>query len=97
MKNSNSLDTARDILEKALDSLGSFAGGIVPEAMENYNPMKIPDWKADFHTVSDFYSKTGWESCRDEIINNLAAREEKQKEAIKALDIEKLIKLIREA
>ena len=90
------LDTARDILEKALDSLVSFAG----ESFEKEFRLLVIDW---------YESKNYWEAYEKNddrnamdikwkiLLDWLAAREEKQKEAIKALDIEKLIKLIREA
>ena len=45
--------------------------GLLPPRMENYNPKKIPDWQADFDTIADFYSKTGWESCRERIEKKL--------------------------
>ena len=93
MKNSNSLDTARDILEKALEPLCTSVAG---------------DWQDEFYHKfwyinNDTMHEKHAEGCkcrsgyRKSIIDFFSAREEKQKEAIKSLDIEKLIKLIREA
>ena len=86
----DNLDTARDILEKALEPLlASFAGDEVKKGL-----VDALRWPAD---LDGFATDGDSRSDITRAVEFIAAREEKQKEAIKALDIEKLIKLIREA
>ena len=101
MKNSNSLDTARDILEKALEkSFDSFfAGedvwlsgchqGKIISICNAHPPMKAFD-------KNDCEIYMGCAVC-SQPCNLVAPKEKNKEEFIKALDIEKLIKLIREA
>jgi len=114
MKNSNSLDTARNILEKALEkSFLPFSGQPIIrlrkaawEDDEYVLELKLPehkDWEG-LPIGGTLSSKdadervTWWNNIGREINEALVRREEKKKEEfIKALDIEKLIKLIREA
>jgi len=103
----DNLDTARNILEKALEPLfASFAGDWEEQFSARF-PM-IRDIDSNKRGTGDDYAtgyknghlagaglalSEGYRKSRDFI----RAEKEKQKEAIKSLDIEKLIKLIREA
>ncbi|HEY5234709.1 MAG TPA: hypothetical protein VIJ14_00915 [Rhabdochlamydiaceae bacterium] len=88
----DNLDTARDILEKALEPL------FLPFSRRKYEKI-VEDMLWSFSNDSD--SMETWNTRIAPHLRKMdkffAAREEKQKEAIKLLDIEKLIKLIREA
>jgi hypothetical protein len=84
------LDTARNILEKALEPLfASFFAGEKIKSLLEYSKETYGD-HGDMDTTTPIWMFM-------ELLEELAAEKEKQKEAIKALDIEKLIKLIREA